>query len=1417
MLDRKDTLERCHTNTCQWILDLEKYRSWSSEPRGLLWITGKPGAGKSTLMAFLHDQIKSSSSNRHGIQLDFFFTARGTELQRTPLGMFRSLVNQLFIKDATTRQQIRETYRERREQFGYVEGDWSWPQAMLESLLEHVVLASSSQQLVTIFVDALDETGADSGIYLVNYFHRLLARADKRNATVRICISCRHYPILISVGAVEISVEEHNRQDIAIFVRDSLAQPEVDAIECPRDDMRRALISNLIDQANGVWQWARLIVPYTRQRLNEAQPFQIIYDWLREIPVDLEDMYQYILSHVIQDRNLKESLQLFQWLCLAERPLTLIELRYALASGNVGMSNTPKPMEQVSGFIDNNHRMKLRIKVLSAGLAEVVSSQDSNEIVQVVHKSVSDFLHKTGLAFLSDVLGAISPLSEGGVVLQSQAILYRSCLTYLSISLYSEDLLTHDDKKSENYGATRLRLSHAHPFLAYATLNVFIHARKAGDCRGSIMWNEEDILSQVESHWVSLHRLFHPWEPVYPPKGTALIHIAAAANLVDVIERLSSTNMELLIKDEDGNTALHIAARHGHITVGRILRRTLSPAECESTNLRGRTPLTEAASFGQLEFVEWLLRDGAQLKPKLGQSRSPIHEASLGGHRDIVKILLATGADVNTNDHIHGNALHAAIRCNLTLDSSAIVKMLLDAGVDCNAQNGEGQNALLLAASLPQHYNKNNVMKMLINAGADVNAQGREGDTALQAVAASFKVHSDSIRLLLDAGANVNMEGGTFGTALQAAVSGYGDQSQSVRLLLAAGANVNAQGGEFGNALQSASYRPGSKVVRILLDAGAIVNAKGGLYGTALQAAAYHGSSEIVQMLLDSGADPNAQRGVYSTALQAAAYRGSNEIVRMLLDAGADVNTQGGKCDSALQAAAYEGNSDVVQTLLRAGADANAQGGGFGNSLQAAAFDGSSEIVHMLLKAGADPNIRGGLYGTPLQAAAYGNNSEITQILLDAGADSNVLGGHFGSSLEAAAYQENKDILQMLLTAGADPNAQGGLYGTSLQAAAFDGSSEIVHMLLDAGADVNAKGGAFGNAVQAAAYTGSSEIVQILIDAGADVIASSGIYVSCFSSAVSLGLTDLVRILLEAGANISCVDELNQTPLHHAASANRVELLREFPVLLLPIDERSRLLQTPLHVALHRGHLEFAEALIEAGADPFIPDAYGKNALDWVVGNESLVNKIRILHPSIVVTAEYIQYASIRRSIIQISETLIQSQLHFSWILFRELGRYLSLLGEIENARLLLQLNKPRGVFIPKRFEVLVCHQCENILDDVYFFCKICPYMNLCGGCAWAYPSHGRLYPNQEHKTFKVTTPRISKERNLSVPAKLTKLLKELSEPKEDRAGKRPPIDYVAHLQAVSRDTSGLPFTLLGLLSISSFIFVGLMAAFYTC
>jgi ankyrin repeat protein len=809
----------------------------------------------------MYGRLQEQRHAERGVHLDFFFSARGTEMQRTPLGMLRSLLNQLFHQDPSVRPPVRELYEHRCASFGRGGHSWEWQRRELEDLLTSAIKTSAQQQQMTIFIDALDEAGEESAQEIAGYFHRVLEAIVSVSANARICISCRHYPIASTVHGVEVVVEEHNGDDIIAFLDDPLN------LDCPRPNDTRdleqwhGLRTDLVRRAAGVFQWVRLIVPLVQKHINNCEPPEDVRQWLHRVPKELEAVYEHIIRNVIDREHLSQSYKLFQWVCLAEEPLSVTEIRYALAAEGADPSSPRVKCCDTSDFVKTDEQMKGRLRALSGGLVEAVE-----ERVQVIHQSLNEFLLPKGLALLAllQIEGpAINPAdNKAAIVGQCQATLYWSCLNYLATELDEDSCLQKENKDNHIARKHQLSESLSHlPFMKYATIHVLVHGEKATVYRGDLS-GQIRLLEQIIPQWIGVYEIFDPYSWKCPPWHTTILHVAARANLTDIVERLMGHSpdvgkrhrrtgklrrertrkiMKPDIQDDDGYTALHVAAQWGHQSIIEILFHAGASIHIPTT--AGQTPLVLAAGNGHLRVLQWLLRQGANLNEARGSSE---------------------------------NALEAAARHGEVM----IVKFLLDHGVDVNAQGGFYGNALQ-AASYEGHEK---IVQILLERGADVNAQGGEHGSALQA--ASFNGREKIVQMLLEREVNVNAQGGSFGNALQAA-SGRGHE-KIVQMLFERETDVNAQGGECGNALQAASFGGHEKIVQMLLERGVDVNAQGGYFGNALQAASFGGhGGKIVQILIARGADVNAQGGEYGNALQAASFYGYQGVKQILIDAGA--------------------------------------------------------------------------------------------------------------------------------------------------------------------------------------------------------------------------------------------------------------------------------------------------------------------------------------------------------------------------------------------------------------------------------------------------------------------------------------------------------------------------------------------------
>lgn len=121
-------------------------------------------------------------------------------------------------------------------------------------------------------------------------------------------------------------------------------------------------------------------------------------------------------------------------------------------------------------------------------------------------------------------------------------------------------------------------------------------------------------------------------------KSSAVLALATKSNYYKIVRLLVDSGVDINWQDEVGETALHVAARFGHVECAKIL-------------LDG-TPEQKANTDLYEKYFDW----------------TPTHIAAVDGHLPIIELLIDAGANVNKPDSSGWNAReHAALRGHLDI------------------------------------------------------------------------------------------------------------------------------------------------------------------------------------------------------------------------------------------------------------------------------------------------------------------------------------------------------------------------------------------------------------------------------------------------------------------------------------------------------------------------------------------------------------------------------------------------------------------------------------------------------------------------------------------------------------------------------------------------------------------------------
>ena len=403
-------MEPAHFQTLHWLLrtgtgpDSPRLLEWCGKQWGVFWIQGRPASGKSTAMKFLlhHPRVKESLDVQAGDVrwklAGIFFTDRLGQMERSWKAVLASMLYQL-VSEVTSLKDILVPLSKRRERKKFVmpelEKEITTPETLYDwdiPSLQNALLFFKNQRSIHFkicyFIDALDENNEEeySRRSVTEFLLKLAsASTDVGYGVFKICTASRPEndlsELLSSYNSFKI--HEWTRPDIETYVRDELGQhpPMRPLVLSSNDSIRKranGLMSQIVEKAQGVFLWVRLIVGDLRDSLTNGLASNIddLEGILGQTPERLQEFYALILKR-IPSKYRSDSLAIFECVLQAQEPLTLLDLWLILESRKQSDSNNSSKSfisfsdEQLSSILASGPGLERRIKSCSGGLLEV--------------------------------------------------------------------------------------------------------------------------------------------------------------------------------------------------------------------------------------------------------------------------------------------------------------------------------------------------------------------------------------------------------------------------------------------------------------------------------------------------------------------------------------------------------------------------------------------------------------------------------------------------------------------------------------------------------------------------------------------------------------------------------------------------------------------------------------------------------------------------------------------------------------------------------------------------------------------------------------------------------------------------------------------------------------------------------------
>jgi hypothetical protein len=346
MHERYETVPKAHKRTYSWIFQQDSVGPWDSfvewlrSGEQIYWVNGKAASGKSTLMRYilespqLHTHLEAWRADLSLEIGQFYFWATGTQMQKSQIGLFCSILHQMLSTDfKLIRIAFPELFNELQSAeacavMGYCRRQ-SWRPWSLEELKQsflRLLENTSTSSKYCLLVDGLDEFNGNH-LELTTFFKET---AMIRN--VKICVSSR--PLLEFDDQLgnfpKLRLQDLTVGDITRFVHDELtAHPRFREISMQETKSAANLVDEIVQMSAGVFLWVSLVVRSILQGLTNHDGIGDLQRRLRALPPELDDLYSLMLNSISPPFYLVQCSKLLQLIYQSPDPINAVELSFA--------------------------------------------------------------------------------------------------------------------------------------------------------------------------------------------------------------------------------------------------------------------------------------------------------------------------------------------------------------------------------------------------------------------------------------------------------------------------------------------------------------------------------------------------------------------------------------------------------------------------------------------------------------------------------------------------------------------------------------------------------------------------------------------------------------------------------------------------------------------------------------------------------------------------------------------------------------------------------------------------------------------------------------------------------------------------------------------------------------------------------